>query len=75
LGANTSVPVDVRLICTSQQAEHISVEPSGFRQKLSGLFKTFVLAVPPLRERREDIPVLAKHFITIHATSENTYSH
>ncbi len=68
-----AIPVDVRLICTNTQPAQLSPVQNGFRQKLSALFKIFSISMPPLRDRKDDISLLANHFVTIHATSENKY--
>ncbi len=63
VGGTDAIQVDVRIIAaTNQNLEHL-VETSGFRQDLYYRVNVFPLAVPPLRERIEDIPLLVSHFI------------
>lgn len=62
VGSNKPVPVDVRLICASNMPLPEMVDEKTFRQDLLYRINTVELHIPPLRERTEDIPVLAAHF-------------
>ena len=67
VGANKPVPIDVRVIAaTNCPSEQLSDE-SRFRQDLLFRLNTVEIELPPLRERREDIPVLVDHFIALYA--------
>jgi DNA-binding NtrC family response regulator len=55
--------VDVRLIAASHQELELLVQQGEFRSDLYFRISTLPLPIPPLRERREDIPVLADHFL------------
>jgi len=67
VGANKAVPIDVRVVAaTNLSAEKLSDE-SRFRQDLLFRLNTIEIQLPPLRERREDIPALATHFLRGHA--------
>jgi DNA-binding NtrC family response regulator len=66
LGANQPVPVDVRLICATNQYLHDLVNRQQFRQDLLFRINTVELRLPPLRERPEDIPLLTDHFLEIY---------
>ena len=63
LGGNKALNADARFIAaTNRDLQRMSRE-GGFRVDLYFRLSSFVITVPPLRERREDIPVLARHFI------------
>jgi two-component system response regulator HydG len=63
MGDNTPIPVDVRIIAaTNQNLPHL-VELGKFRRDLYYRLNVGAIHVPPLRERREDIPLLARHFL------------
>jgi DNA-binding NtrC family response regulator len=63
LGGSRSVPVDVRVVAaTNRPLERMSAE-GGFREDLLYRLRVIGLHIPPLRERREDIPAIAVHFL------------
>nr|WP_194299902.1 sigma-54 dependent transcriptional regulator [Acetobacter conturbans] len=62
LGGNSPVPVDVRIIATSNRNLPSEVETGGFRQDLYFRLNVISLSIPPLRQRQNDIPLLAKYF-------------
>jgi DNA-binding NtrC family response regulator len=64
LGGSEDMPVDVRAITATHEDLAKSVAEGGFRRDLYYRLKVFELVLPPLRERREDIPLLVDHFIT-----------
>lgn len=64
LGAIEPTPIDVRLICATNADLHQRVAEGGFRQDLLYRINTIELRIPPLRERGEDILLLAEHFLT-----------
>ena len=64
LGAIEPTPIDVRLICATNANLHQRVAEGGFRQDLLYRINTIELRIPPLRERGEDILLLAEHFLT-----------
>ncbi|MFQ5654291.1 MAG: sigma 54-interacting transcriptional regulator, partial [Planctomycetota bacterium] len=70
IGAETPVRVDVRVISSSQRELSALVDSRGFREDLFYRLNGFTLEVPPLRERREDIPLLIDHFLA-EACDEN----
>jgi two-component system response regulator HydG len=67
LGANKPIPIDVRLICATNMPIHKMVAEKNFREDLLYRINTVEIHVPPLRERLEDIPLLAEHFLKIYS--------
>jgi DNA-binding NtrC family response regulator len=63
LGDTNSTPIDVRIISTSNRDIPSMIAQSRFRQDLYYRLKVIDVALPSLRERREDIPLLVQHFI------------
>jgi PAS domain S-box-containing protein len=63
LGANDTVKVDVRVIAASNRHLEAEVAAGRFRQDLYYRVNVVKLRLPPLRDRREDIPLLAAHFV------------
>ena len=63
LGAVNPTPIDVRLICATNADLHKRVAEGNFRQDLLYRINTIELRIPPLRERGEDILLLAEHFL------------
>ncbi len=64
LGATSPVEVDVRVVAASNTVLREEVRAGRFREDLYYRLAEYVIALPPLRERREDIPHLARHFLT-----------
>lgn len=64
VGATAEKQVDVRILCATNRDLTAEVEKGRFRQDLFYRLMVFPIRLPPLRERREDIPALAKHFLT-----------
>ncbi len=67
VGGTSSTKVDVRLLSATNRDLQKMSEEGDFRSDLYYRLNVIPLVVPSLRERREDIPVLAKHFIQSHA--------
>ncbi|MBI9052191.1 MAG: sigma-54-dependent Fis family transcriptional regulator [Bacteroidales bacterium] len=63
IGSNLSTKIDVRLVCATNVSLHTLVENNLFRQDLLYRINTVEINVPPLRDRSDDIPQLANHFI------------
>jgi DNA-binding NtrC family response regulator len=66
IGAEEEVSVDVRVVASSNRDIHDQLASGKFRQDLFYRLVAFPIAVPSLRERPEDIPELAYHFLTKH---------
>ena len=64
VGSTKSRQVNVRIIAATNRILEADVERGAFRRDLFYRFNTFTIHLPALRERREDIPYLAYHFIT-----------
>jgi DNA-binding NtrC family response regulator len=70
VGGNVTIEVDTRIIATSNRNLEKAVAEGDFREDLFFRLNVIPLHLPPLRERREDIPALMDHFLTRYA-SEN----
>ena len=64
VGGTSEIPVDVRLVCATHRDLEAETERARFREDLYFRISAFVIPVPPLRDRRGEIPLLAKHFAT-----------
>src|SRR3984957_14113188 len=67
VGGNLSIPVDVRVIAATNSDLSAALDSGEFRPDLFYRLNVFPIRVPPLRERREDILLLAKYFIERYA--------
>jgi DNA-binding NtrC family response regulator len=67
VGANAPVAIDVRVISATNAARADLYDEAVFRQDLLYRLNTVEIEIPPLRERREDIPLLADHFMRAYA--------
>lgn len=63
IGDDKIIPVDFRVICATNKILFEQVEKGDFRQDLYYRLNVVAISVPPLREHREDIPLLFEHFI------------
>ncbi len=70
VGGETVIPVDVRLIVATNKDLTLLVQAGEFRQDLFYRLNVVTLEVPPLRDRRDDIPLLAQYFFEMF-TSKN----
>ena len=71
LGSNVSRPVDVRVICATNRNLEKMVKEGTFREDLYFRISVVKIAMPALRERKEDIPLLAQHFLRTFAKTHN----
>lgn len=67
VGANRPVRIDIRLICATNRDIYEMVARNTFRQDLLYRINTVEINLPPLRERKEDIPLLADHYLKQYA--------
>ncbi|GAB7078804.1 sigma-54-dependent transcriptional regulator [Megalodesulfovibrio paquesii] len=63
VGSNETVKVDVRILAATNQSLERRITAGQFREDLFYRLNVLTVATPPLRERREDIPLLAAHFL------------
>ena len=66
VGGTTNIPIDIRVLTATNQNLEDAVKAGTFREDLFYRISTFPIVVPPLRNRREDIPLLADHFLKKH---------
>jgi two-component system response regulator HydG len=71
LGGNETVRVDVRVISATNKDLRKAMQQGAFREDLFYRLNVLLITVPPLRERLEDLPLLAFHFLKIYATRFN----
>jgi DNA-binding NtrC family response regulator len=62
LGGEKAVEVDIRLVSATHRPLETAIQEGTFREDLFYRLNVFPIALPPLRERREDVPQIAKHF-------------
>jgi len=70
VGANTEQHADVRIVAATNARLDPETQATTFRSDLYYRLSVFGVELPPLRERREDIPLLAEHFLRKHAPSD-----
>lgn len=63
VGGKEPIKVDIRLICATNRELDMEVQKGNFREDLYYRINTIVISAPPLRRRKEDIPVLISHFL------------
>jgi two-component system, NtrC family, response regulator AtoC len=74
VGANRTIKVDARIICATNRDIEQEVIEGRFRQDLMYRMNAVTIKLPPLRERTEDIPLLASHFASRVAASKVSFS-
>jgi len=75
VGSNQSIKVDVRIISASNQNLKKLVDDGTFREDLYYRLNVLTIKLPPLRERKEDLPALLEHFLKKFAASLNKTIH
>lgn len=71
LSSTQVTPIDVHLLCATNADIHTEVAEGRFREDLLYRINTIEINIPPLRERGEDIILLAEHFLSIYAHKYN----
>lgn len=72
VGSDKPIMVDVRIICTTNHDLDELVAKGLFREDLFYRINVVMINIPPLRERREDIPLIAEHALAQYAAENNT---
>jgi DNA-binding NtrC family response regulator len=67
VGANKPIPIDVRVVAATNASADVLADEKRFRQDLLFRLNTIEIELPPLRERREDVPVLLDHYLSLYA--------
>ncbi|HEY7725878.1 MAG TPA: sigma-54 dependent transcriptional regulator [Anaeromyxobacteraceae bacterium] len=73
LGGKAEVEVDVRVLCATNRDLKSEIRAGRFREDLYFRLHVFTVHLPPLRERREDVPLLVQHFIGKYASETNKH--
>ncbi len=71
VGSNKPKQIDIRLICATNQPIYDLVKENKFRQDLLYRINTIEIELPPLKQRKEDIDLLAEHFLKIYTKKYN----
>jgi DNA-binding NtrC family response regulator len=75
VGSNKLKPIDVRLICATNMPLYDMVKQGRFRQDLLYRVNTIEVQLPPLRERGDDVELLAHHYLDFYAKKYNKTLH
>ena len=74
LGGSETIPVDVRIIAATNRDLQKALAEGVLREDLYYRLNVILLRVPPLRERMDDVPILAMHFVRKYAARENVHT-
>lgn len=72
VGSATVIPFDARIVAATNRDLEIEVAAGRFREDLYYRLNVIEIDIPPLRDRREDIPMLIKHFAALSAREQNS---
>lgn len=72
VGGGKPIETDVRVIAATNKNLDVAIKTESFREDLYYRLNVFPIQIPPLRERKEDIPVLLEYFVKQFQTRENT---
>jgi two-component system NtrC family response regulator len=72
VGENESIVVDVRVLCATHRNLQKMVDDGDFREDLMFRINTFEIELPALRERMEDLPLLAEHLLSRYSSNQST---
>lgn len=64
LGGSQEIPINVRVLAATNREPHEAVRTGAFREDLLYRLNVITIELPPLRQRKEDLPLLAQHLIT-----------
>lgn len=71
VGDTKSIKVDVRIIAATNRDLQEEIKEHKFREDLFYRLNVFAITLPPLRERKEDIPLLTNHYVSLYAGKTN----
>jgi transcriptional regulator with PAS, ATPase and Fis domain len=71
VGSNKIIPIDIRLVCATNLPIYDMVKENKFRQDLLYRINTIEINMPPLRERDDDVVLLANHFLNYYSKKYN----
>ena len=71
VGGSRTIPVDVRIVASTNKDLVAEVEAGRFREDLFYRLNVISITLPPLRDRKDDVPLLAHHFLKVYAEKNN----
>jgi DNA-binding NtrC family response regulator len=71
VGSSKTTRVDVRVVAATHQDLELAIQEGRFREDLYYRLNVIPIEVPPLRDRREDIPLLVHHFLEVHSREKD----
>ena len=75
VGSNVTIPIDVRIIAATNRPLDVLVAENSFREDLYYRLNVFPIYLPPLRDRIDDVPLLAEHFLEKYAQFSSDHVH